>query len=137
MAASEELFKVAARVLLQQVTTPYRVAFERRVIGAGICGAVALIAIIAAVVCGVSAFRLWLTPMLGAAQAALVTMAVMIVIALVLALAAVAFTRRAPSAALQDVLGSKEIGSLVEGHVPQLVIAAIIGGLFFGMKRKR
>jgi uncharacterized membrane protein YedE/YeeE len=137
MAASEELFKVAARVLLQQVTTPYRVAFERRIIGAAICGAVALIAVIAAVVCGISAFRLWLTPMLGPAVAALVTMALMVVIALILALAAVALVRRAPSAALHDALSSKEIGNLVEGHVPQLMIAAVIGGLIFGMKRRK
>jgi hypothetical protein len=137
MAASEELFKIAARIVLQQVTTPYRAAFERRIVGAAICGAVALVAIIAAVVCGISAFRLWLTPMLGETTAALVTMAVMVVVALILGLIAVALARRAPSAALHDAFGSKEIGNLIEGHVPQLVIAAVLGGLIFGMKRRK
>jgi hypothetical protein len=137
MAASEELLTIAARILLRQFTMPYRAAFERRIIGAAICGAVALVAIIAAVVCGISAFRLWLTPMLGEATAALVTMAVMVVIALILGLIAVALARRAPSAALHDTFGSKEIGNIIEGHVPQLVIAAVLGGLIFGMKRRK
>jgi hypothetical protein len=136
MAASEELFKIAARVLLQQVATPYRVAFERRVIGAAICGVVALIAVVAAVVCGIDAFELWLTPMLGATTAVLVTMAILIVIALVLGLGAATMARRAPAAALRDVFDGKQIGSLVEGRLPQLLIAAVVGGLLFGMKRK-
>jgi hypothetical protein len=136
MAASEELFKIAARVLLQQVATPYRVAFERRVIGAAICGVVALIAVVAAVVCGIDAFELWLTPMLGATTAVLVTMAILVVIALVLGLGAATMARRAPAAALHDVFDGKQIGSLVEGRLPQLLIAAVVGGLLFGMKRK-
>jgi hypothetical protein len=137
MAASEELFKLAARVLLQQVGTPYRVAFERRVIGAAICGVVALVAIIAAVVCAIDAFQLWLTPSLGATTAALITMAILVVLALILGLAAAALARRAPSAALHDVFDAKQIGSLIEGRVPQLVIAAVIGGLVLGMKKRK
>ncbi len=54
MAASEELIKIAARILLQQMATPYRAAFERRIIGTAICGVLALIVIIAAVACGVA-----------------------------------------------------------------------------------
>ena len=65
MAASEELIKIAARIVLQQVATPYRAALERRIIVAVICGLVALIVVIAAITCGIAAFWLWLTPMLG------------------------------------------------------------------------
>lgn len=137
MAASEELLKIAARVVMQQMATPYRVAFERRIIGIAICGAVALIVIIAAVMCGVAALRLWLTPMLGATTAALVTMAILVVIALILGLTAVALARRAPKAAFREAFDVKEISNLIEGHMPQLVIAAAIGGLLFGMKRRK
>ena len=96
-----------------------------------------MIAIIAAVVCGVAALWLWLTPMLGETTAALVTMAIMVVIALILGLTAAALARRAPSGALHDAIGSKDIFNLIEGHVPQLVIAAASGGLIFGMKRRK
>jgi predicted phage tail protein len=137
MAATEELFKIAARVLLQQVATPYRVAFERRIIGAALCGVMASIAVIAAVVCAVAAVRLWLTPLLGETGAALVTMGIMLVIAIVLGLVAAMLVRRAPAAALHDALGSKDIAGLIEGHVPQLMIAAAIGGLFFATKRRK
>jgi ABC-type spermidine/putrescine transport system permease subunit II len=137
MAATEELIKIAARVVLQQMTTPYRAAFERRIVGAAICGIVALIAIIAAVVCGVAAFWHWLTPTLGATTAALVTMAALVVIGLILGLTAVALLRRSPSSALRDVFDAKEIGKLIEGHLPELMLAAAIGGLLFGMKRRK
>jgi uncharacterized membrane protein YedE/YeeE len=137
MAVSEELIKLAARVVFQQVGAPYRAAFERRLIGAAICGVLALIIVIAAVACGVSAFCLWLVPKLGAALAALVTMAALIVAALILGLIAVAFARRSPRSALQDVFDAKELTSLVENHLPELMIAAAIGGLLFGMKRRK
>jgi uncharacterized membrane protein YedE/YeeE len=137
MAASEELIKIAARIVFQQMATPYRAALERRIVGAAICGLLALIVVVAAVACGIGAFWLWLAPLLGAGTAALVTMAVLIVIALILALAAVAFARHSPRAALHDVFDSKELSSLVENHLPQLMIAAAIGGLLFGMKRRK
>jgi uncharacterized membrane protein YedE/YeeE len=137
MAVSEELIKVAARIVFQQLAMPYRAALERRFVGAAICGVLALIIIIAAVACGIGAFWLWLTPQLGAGTAALVTMAVLVVIALILALAAIALARRSPGSALHDVFDSKELSSLVEKHLPELVIAAAIGGLIFGMKRRK
>jgi hypothetical protein len=137
MAASEELLKIAARFALQQVGTPYRAALERRIVGVAICGVLGLIAIIGAVVCGVAAFRLWLTPMLGETTAALVTMAILVIIALGLGFTAVTLGRRAPAAALRDTLDSKELGNLVEGHLPQLLIAAVVGGLLFGMKKRK
>jgi hypothetical protein len=137
MAATEELIKIAARVIFQQVATPYRAALERRIIGAVICGAVALVVAIAAIACGIAAFWLWLTPKLGATTAALVTMVALVVIALILGLAAVGFARRSPSVALRDAFDSKEIGNLIEGHLPELMIAAAIGGLIFGMKRRK
>jgi len=137
MAATEELIKIAARIVFQQMGTPYRAALERRIVGAAICGILAVIIIVAAVVCGVGAFWLWLAPRLGGASAALVTMAALIVIALILGLCAVAFARRSPRAALQDVLSSKELGSLVEKHLPELMIAAAVGGLLFGIKRRK
>jgi hypothetical protein len=137
MAVTEEIIKIAARVLLEQVGTPYRAALERRIVGAAICGLLALIVIVAAVACGVAAFWLWLTPMLGATTAALVSMAALVVLALILGLVAVAFIRRSPSSALRDVFDSKEIGNLLQGHLPELMIAAAIGGLLFGMKRRK
>ncbi|HEX3973440.1 MAG TPA: hypothetical protein VHX19_19060 [Stellaceae bacterium] len=137
MAATEELIKIAARIVLQQVATPYRAALERRIVGAAICGLVALIVIITAVACGVAAFWLWLTPMLGATQAALVSMAALVVVALILGLTAVALVRRSPTSAFRDIFDGKEIGNLVEGHLPQLIIAAALGGLIFGMKRRK
>ena len=137
MAVPEELIKVAARIVFQQMAAPYRAAFERRIVGAAICGVLALIVVIAAVACGVGAFWFWLAPQLGAGTAALVSMAVLIVIALILALAAVALARRSPSSALHDVFDSKELGSLVEKHLPEVMIAAAVGGLIFGMKRRK
>lgn len=137
MAVSEELVKVAARIVFQQMATPYRAALERRIVGAAICGVLALIVIVAAVACGVGAFWLWLTPHLGPGEAALVTMAMLIVVALILGLAAAAFARRSPQGALHDVLDTKELAKLVEGHLPELMIAAAIGGLLFGMKRRK
>jgi uncharacterized membrane protein YedE/YeeE len=137
MAVSEELIKLAARVVFQQMATPYRAALERRFVGAAICGVLALIVLIAAVACGVGAFWLWLAPYLGEATAALVTMAALIVTALILGLGAVALARRSPSPALRDIFDSKELSSLVENHLPELMIAAAIGGLIFGMKRRK
>ena len=140
MAASEELIKLAARLVFQQVATPYRAALERRIVGAAICGALALIAVLTAVACGVGAFWLWLAPRLGESQAALVTMGILLVLTLIFGLLAIAFARRSPTKALQDVLSGKElrqIGSLLEGHVAELAIAAAIGGLIFGMRRRK
>jgi len=137
MAASEELIKIAARAVLQQMAAPYRAAFERRFIGAAICSVLALIIIVAAVACGVSAFCLWLVPKLGAATAALVGMAALVVIALILGLTAVALARRSPRSALHDIFDSKELSSFVENHLPELMIAAALGGLVFGMKRRK
>ena len=97
MAVLEELMKIAARIAFQQMATPYRVALERRIIGAAICGGLALIAVIAAVACGAGAFWYWLAPRLGASTAALVTMAVLVVIGLILCLGAVTAARRSPS----------------------------------------
>ena len=137
MAASEELIKIVIRTVLQQIVTPYRAAFERRIFGVVICGLLALVIIIAAVACGVSAFCLWLAPKLGAATAVLVAMAALIVIALILGLTAVALARRSPRSALQDAFDVKELSGLVEKHLPELLIAAAVGGLIFGMKRKK
>jgi len=137
MAATEELIKLAARMVFQQVATPYRAALERRLIGAAISGVLALILIIVAVACGASAFCLWLVPKLGAALAALVTMAVLIVIALILGVVAVGLARRSPKSALNDVFDAKELSNLVENHLPELLIAAAVGGLVFGMRRRK
>jgi len=137
MAATEELIKLAARMVFQQVATPYRAALERRLIGAAISGVLALILIIVAVACGAGAFCLWLVPKLGAALAALVTMAVLIVIALILGVVAVGLARRSPKSALNDVFDAKELSNLVENHLPELLIAAAVGGLVFGMRRRK
>jgi hypothetical protein len=137
MAVSEELIKLATRVVFEQVTTPYRASFERRFVGVAICGVLALIVVIAAVACGVSAFCLWLAPQLGAATAALVAMAALVVVALILGLGVVALARRSSRPALHNIVDSKELSSLVENHLPELLIAAAVGGLIFGMKRRK
>jgi cobalamin biosynthesis protein CobD/CbiB len=127
MAVSEELIKLVARTVFQQMASPYRVALERRLIGAAICGVLALII----------AFCLWLVPKLGPALAALVTMAALVIVALILGLAAAAFARRPRTPGLQDIFDSKELSSLVENHLRELLIAAAVGGLIFGMKRRK
>jgi len=143
MAASDELIKLAARLVFQQVATPYRAALERRIIGAAVCGSLALIAVIVATACGVGAFWIWLAPKLGAAQAALVAMGILLILALVLALIAATFARRAPTKAFHDVFNTKQLGelaklgNLVEGRLPELLIAAAIGGLILGMRRRK
>jgi uncharacterized membrane protein len=140
MAVSEELIKLAAGLVFQQMGKPYRAALERRIVGAAVSGALALIALLAAIGCAVGAFWLWLAPKLGPSQAALVSMAILLVIAAVLGLLAVSLARRSPSKALHDVMSSKDLAhlvNLVEGHVPQLMLAAAIGGLFFGLKRRK
>ncbi len=143
MAATDELIKLAAGVVFQQVATPYRAALERRIIGAAVCGALALIAVIVAAACGAAAFCIWLAPKLGAAQAALVAMGILLVFAIVFALIAGTFARRAPTKAFHDVFDSKQLGELgkltkvFEGRLPELIIAAAIGGLVFGMRRRK
>jgi uncharacterized membrane protein YedE/YeeE len=137
MAVPEELIKLAARVVFQQVATPYRANLERRIVGAAIFGVLALIVIVAAVACGVSAFCLWLVPKLGAALAALVTMGALLILAVILSVGAMAMARRSPKPALQDMFDPKELSSLVENHLPELLIAAAVGGLVFGMRRRK
>ena len=138
MAVSEELIKLAARVVFQQVATPYRADLERRIVGAAIFGVLALIVIVAAMACGVSAFCLWLVPKLGAALAALVTMGALLIIALILGVGAMAMARRRSRApALPDLFDPKELSGLVEKHLPELLIAAAVGGLVFGMRRRK
>jgi hypothetical protein len=137
MAVSEELIKLAARAVFQQVATPYRANLERRIVGAAVFGALALIVTIAAIACGVSAFWLWLVPKLGPALAALVTMGALLIVALLLAVVAMAIARRrAQPAALQDLFDPNELSGLVEKHLPELLIAAAVGGLVFGKRRR-
>lgn len=138
MVVPEELIKLAARVVFQQVATPYRANLERRIVGAAVFGILALVVIVAAMACGVAAFCLWLVPQLGAALAALVTMGALLVIALVLGFGAMAIARRRSKApALQDLFDPKELSGLVEKHLPELLIAAAVGGLVFGMRRRK
>lgn len=138
MAVSEELIKLAARVVFQQVATPYRANLERRIVGAAIFGILAFIVVVAALACGVAAFCLWLVPQLGASLAALVTMGALLVIAVILGIGAMAIARRrARAPALQDLFDPKELSGLVEKHLPELLIAAAVGGLVFGMRRRK
>jgi hypothetical protein len=138
MAVSDELIKLAARVVFQQVATPYRANLERRIVGAAIFGILAMIVIVAALACGVAAFCLWLVPRLGASLAALVTMGALLVIGVILGIGAMAIARRrAQAPALQDLFDPKELSGLVEKHLPELLIAAAVGGLVFGMRRRK
>ena|SRR6185312_10750302 len=143
MAASDELLKVAARIVFQQVATPYRAALERRIVGAAVCGGLALIAVLIAVACLMTAFGIWLAPRIGPAHAALVAMGFLLLFALACALVAISLARRAPTKALHDVFDGKQLAELgklanvFQGHVPELMLAAAIGGLIFGLRRRR
>ena len=133
MAATEELIKIAAGVLIQQLSSPYRSMFERRIAGVAVCAALGGLAAIAAVGCGVAALWLWLSPQVGGAEAGLLCALTLLVVAFLLALGAVSFSRRTPSSALKDVINSKELAGLVGKHVPELVIAAAVGGLLLAI----
>jgi hypothetical protein len=137
MAVSDELIKLAARLVFRQVAAPYRAALKRRIVGAVVCGVLGFVASVAGFVCAVAAFWYWLAPKLGPAVAALVCAAALLLVAIVLGLIAARCARRPPSAALQDVLNSKEIVALLEKHLPELMIAAAIGGLIFGARRRK
>ncbi len=47
------------------------------------------------------------------------------------------YTRHSPSAALADVLKGKDIAAAVEKHLPEFLIAAAVGGLLFGLRRRK
>ncbi|HVA12060.1 MAG TPA: hypothetical protein VNF99_02305 [Stellaceae bacterium] len=136
MAAAEEIIKLAARVAFQQLGSPYRAALERRIGGVVACGALAIIVGLAGIGCGVAALWLWLSPILGSAEAALVATAVLLLAAFILGFATAQFARRSPSPALPDLLDAKAIGDLAQKHIPELVIAAAIGGLVLGLRRR-
>jgi hypothetical protein len=135
--AAEELLNLAARVVFQQLAAPYRAAFERRFIGVAVCGVLAFIAGMAGIVCGVLALWLWLTPLVGPAPAALICAAALLLIALILGLVAASFARRAPPAVLGDVLKGAELGAALGKHLPELMLAAAIGGLILGVRRRK
>jgi hypothetical protein len=135
--AAEELLNLAARVVFQQLAAPYRAAFQRRFIGVAICGVLAFIAGMAGIICGVLALWLWLRPLVGPAPAALVCAALLLLMALILGLVAASFARRAPPVALGDVLKSKELGAALDKHLPELMIAAAVGGLILGVRRRK
>lgn len=135
--ATEELIKVAARLAFQQFANPYRVAFERRIVAIVVCGILAFIAGMAGVVCGVIAFWLWLGPHVGNALAGVICAAILLFAALMLGLVAMRYTRREPAPALADVLKGKDISEAVEKHLPELIIAAAVGGLLLGLRRRK
>jgi hypothetical protein len=83
------------------------------------------------------AFWLWLAPLLGPAAAAAISMGVLLAAALILGLVAARFARRSPATALTDLLDSKEISGALDRHLPELLIAAAVGGLLFGLRRKK
>jgi hypothetical protein len=139
MAATEELIKLAAGVLVQQFSSPYRAAFERRIGGVVVCGALAGLAGLAGLGCGIAALWLWLSPLMGEAEAALLCMLTLLVAAFLLLLGAIYFSRHRPVAnpVLKDVLNNKELIGMLEKHIPDLVIAAAIAGIVFGMRGRR
>ena len=134
---TEELIKLAARVAFQEFATPYRAAFERRIVGIVVCGVLAFIAGLAGVTCVVAAFWLWLAPHVGGAIAGLICAGILLLAALILAFAAMRYTRHPPSASLADALKGADIGAAVEKHLPELVIAAAVGGLLLGLRRRK
>jgi hypothetical protein len=140
MAAIEELVKLAAGVLIQQLSTPYRRAFERRIGGVVVCGVLAGLAALTGLGCAVGALWLWLEPRVGNAEAGFLCALTLLVVAFFLGLGVVYFARRTPTKALTDVLGTNEfkaISGMVEKHIPELVIAAAIGGLIFSMRGRK
>lgn len=137
MGAAEEIIKLAARLLFQQIASPYRAAFERRIGGVVVCGILAFMAGLAGIGCGIAALWLWLAPLLGPPAAAAICMGVLLAVALILGLLAARFARRSPATALTDLLDSKEVSGALDRHLPELMIAAAVGGLLLGLRRKK
>lgn len=137
MGAAEEIIKLAARLLFQQIASPYRAAFERRIGSVIVCGILAFMAGLAGIGCGIAALWLWLAPLLSPAAAAAICMGVLLAVALSLGLLAARFARRSPATALTDLLDSKEVSGALDRHQPELMIAAAVGGLLLGLRRKK
>ena len=103
-----------------------------------VCGALAGLAGLAGLGCGIAALWLWLAPLMGESEAALLCMLTLLVAAFLLLLGAIYFSRHRPTnPVLKDVLGNKELLGMVEKHIPDLMIAAAIAGLVFGMRGRR
>jgi hypothetical protein len=133
MAAVEEIIKLAAGVLVQQLSSPYRAAVERRIGGVVVCAALGGLAGLAGLGCGLASLWLWLSPRVGDAQAGLLCAVTLLVAAFLFGLGAMSFGRRAPRSPLAEVVNSKELLGMVEKHIPELVIAAAVGGLLLGI----
>lgn len=137
MPFAEDLLGLAARVALHQLVAPSRVAVKRRIIGVIVCGVLAVIATLGALGWASAALWLWLAIHIGPAQAALVVMGALLLTLLVLALIIRRLTRPPKAPALANLVSSKDLTKMLESHLPQLVIAAAIGGLLFGMRRRK
>lgn len=135
--AAEETAKLAARVILRLLAKRYRVAFERRIGGAAICGILAMSAGLAAAAFGLGALWIWIGGILGPAISAAICMGFLMFVMLVFALLARHFARSAAPPLLEDLLTSKEVAGVIDRHLPELMIAAALSGLILGMRRRR
>ncbi|HEY3916590.1 MAG TPA: hypothetical protein VGL83_02295 [Stellaceae bacterium] len=137
MPVAEDLIGLAARVVLHQVVAPSRTGIKRRIIGATVCGVLAAMAGLGALGWASAALWLWLATVIGPARAALVVAVVLLAGTFIFGFAARRIARAPRAPALASVLNSKELAGMFEHHVPQLVIAAAIGGLLLGMRRRK
>ncbi len=142
MAIVEELVRVGAQIVLQNMTAPARVSFEKKVGGVAVCGFLGVLGALAAVGCGVAALWLAVTPQLGAAYAALICAAVLIAFCAMMALIAYQLTRKSPPPPVAPVhpviqmLEGYDIHRMFEKHAVELILGALVGGLLLGLKKR-
>lgn len=140
MPLAEDFLGLAARVAFHQMMAPSRAAIKRRIIGVVVCGVLGAIAGLGALGWASVAFWLWLSTHIGPAQAALVVMGALLLVMLISALVIRRLTRAPRAGALPNLanlVSGKDLTRALESHLPQLVIAAAIGGLLFGLRRRK
>lgn len=140
MPLAEDFLGLAARVALHQAMAPSRAAIKRRIIGVVVCGVLAAIAGLGALAWASAAFWLWLSVRISPVEAALAVMGALLLALLILALIIRRLARPRRAAALPNLanlVSGKALTDALESHLPQLVIAAAIGGLLLGLRRRK
>lgn len=134
----EEILKLGTYFLLQ-FGSPYGASFQRGVVRTFVCGFLALIAGLAALGFGVAALWLWIAQNLGAIPAVLICGGILLVLCSILGVTSLGFARRARTApeAIAELLTSKEASALLQKHLPELMLAALVGGIVLGLRKER
>jgi hypothetical protein len=137
----EEFIKLGAQVLLQNMTAPSRVGFEKKIGGVAICGVLGFLGALAAVGCGVAALWLSLTPWLGSANAALICAATLLAFCAILAGVGYQLMRRTPLPPppvhpVAQLLEGYDLHRIFEKHAVELILGALVGGLLLGLKKR-